>query len=125
MKVLLYNGQVTDRQTDKIKSLATSAGVPIVGVTETLPTGDQNFQAWQLRQDQRAAGRAGRLTRLSGQPQSEATVRVDGRDLSRNRPASRAGCAGWFGYCLRHRRDVSVAMTRRSSAPRSVRPSPC
>ena len=37
VKVLLYNGQVTDRQTDKIKALAKDAGVPIVGVTETLP----------------------------------------------------------------------------------------
>jgi zinc/manganese transport system substrate-binding protein len=50
VRVLLYNGQVTDAQTDKAKSLATSAGVPIVGVTETLPSGDANFQAWQLRQ---------------------------------------------------------------------------
>ena len=50
--MLLYNGQVTDPTTDKIKALATSSGVPIVGVTETLPATDQNFQAWQLRQDQ-------------------------------------------------------------------------
>jgi zinc/manganese transport system substrate-binding protein len=52
VKVLLYNGQVTDAATDKIKKLATSSGVPIVAVTETLPAGDRNFQAWQLRQDQ-------------------------------------------------------------------------
>ncbi len=52
VKVLLYNGQVTDSTTDKIKSLATSSGVPIVGVTETLPSSDKDFQAWQLRQDQ-------------------------------------------------------------------------
>jgi zinc/manganese transport system substrate-binding protein len=50
VKVLLYNAQVTDPETDKIKHLATSAGVPIVGVTETLPPSDPNFQAWQLRQ---------------------------------------------------------------------------
>ncbi len=51
VKVLLYNAQVTDAQTDKIKQLAARAGVPVVGVTETLPPGDSNFQAWQLRQD--------------------------------------------------------------------------
>jgi zinc/manganese transport system substrate-binding protein len=52
VKVLLYNAQVTDSQTTQIKQLATSSGVPIVGVTETLPPTDKNFQAWQLRQAQ-------------------------------------------------------------------------
>jgi zinc/manganese transport system substrate-binding protein len=52
VKVLLYNAQVTSPTTDKIKSLATKSGVPIVGVTETLPAGDKTFQAWQLAQDQ-------------------------------------------------------------------------
>lgn len=50
VKVLLYNGQVTDDQTTKIKRLATDSGVPVVGVTETLPSTDASFQAWQLRQ---------------------------------------------------------------------------
>ena len=50
IKVLLYNGQVTSPATDAVKQLAQSAGVPIVGVTETLPPTDKNFQAWQLRQ---------------------------------------------------------------------------
>lgn len=50
VKVLLYNGQVTDKATDEIKKTATDAGVPIVGVTETIPTTDKDFQAWQLRQ---------------------------------------------------------------------------
>lgn len=52
VKVLLYNAQVTDAETTKIKKLATSSGVPIVGVTETLPPTDKDFQAWQLRQAQ-------------------------------------------------------------------------
>jgi zinc/manganese transport system substrate-binding protein len=51
VKVLLYNGQVTDQTTDNLKALATKSGVPIIGVTETLPPTDKNFQAWQLRQD--------------------------------------------------------------------------
>ncbi|QNE46166.1 hypothetical protein F1C58_04065 [Glaciihabitans sp. INWT7] len=50
VKVLLYNGQVTDQATDDIKKTATDAGVPVVGVTETIPTTDKDFQAWQLRQ---------------------------------------------------------------------------
>jgi zinc/manganese transport system substrate-binding protein len=51
IKVLLYNSQVTDPTTDKIKAQAAGAGVPVIGVTETLPSSDSNFQAWQLRQD--------------------------------------------------------------------------
>lgn len=50
VKVLLYNGQVTDSQTTAIKALATKAGVPIVGVTETLPPSEKDFQTWQLDQ---------------------------------------------------------------------------
>jgi zinc/manganese transport system substrate-binding protein len=50
IKVLLYNGQVTSPATDSVKRLAQSSGVPVVGVTETLPPTDKNFQAWQLRQ---------------------------------------------------------------------------
>lgn len=52
VKVLLYNAQVTDTQTDELKQLATSAGVPVVGVTETMPPGAKDFQAWQLAQAQ-------------------------------------------------------------------------
>jgi zinc/manganese transport system substrate-binding protein len=50
IKVLLYNSQVTSPATDAVKTLAQQSGVPIVGVTETLPPTDPNFQAWQLRQ---------------------------------------------------------------------------
>jgi len=48
--VLLYNGQVTSPATDAVKQLAQKSGVPVVGVTETLPPTDKDFQAWQLRQ---------------------------------------------------------------------------
>jgi zinc/manganese transport system substrate-binding protein len=51
VKVLLYNAQVIDAQTTQIKQLATRAGIPIVGVTETLPPSYSDFQAWQLAQD--------------------------------------------------------------------------
>jgi zinc/manganese transport system substrate-binding protein len=52
VKVLLYNGQVVNSQTTKIKAVAQTSGVPIVGVSETLPNTDKTFQAWQLRQAQ-------------------------------------------------------------------------
>jgi zinc/manganese transport system substrate-binding protein len=50
IKVLLYNGQVTSPATDAVKQLAQKSGVPVAGVTETLPPTDKDFQAWQLRQ---------------------------------------------------------------------------
>jgi zinc/manganese transport system substrate-binding protein len=50
IKVLLYNGQVTSPATDAVKTLAQKDDVPVVGVTETLPSTDKDFQAWQLRQ---------------------------------------------------------------------------
>lgn len=50
IKVLLYNGQVTSPATEAIKTLAQQSGIPIVGVTETLPPTDKDFQTWQLRQ---------------------------------------------------------------------------
>lgn len=49
--VLLYNSQVVDEQTSKIKELATTAGIPVVGVSETLPPTFPDLQAWQLHQD--------------------------------------------------------------------------
>ena len=37
VKVLLYNAQVTSPTTEKVKDLAKAAGVPVVGVSETIP----------------------------------------------------------------------------------------
>ncbi len=48
--VLLYNSQVVDAQTTQIKKTATSSGVPIVGVSETIPSEFSTFQAWQIAQ---------------------------------------------------------------------------
>jgi zinc/manganese transport system substrate-binding protein len=50
VRVLLYNSQVVDSQTDRIKQLAKTARVPIVGVSETMPP-NATFQSWQLAQD--------------------------------------------------------------------------
>jgi len=50
VKALLYNAQVTSPTTQRLKDLARSNGVPIVGVTETMPPGAKNFQTWQADQ---------------------------------------------------------------------------
>lgn len=47
--VLLYNSQTTSPITARIEAAARSAGIPVVGVTETLPLGE-TFQQWQLQQ---------------------------------------------------------------------------
>ena len=47
VKVLFYNSQVTDPLTDRLLSIASAAGVPVVGVTETQPAG-MSFAAWML-----------------------------------------------------------------------------
>ena len=49
IKVLLYNSQTVSPITSRIRSAAQKAGIPVVGVTETLPPG-QTFQQWQLGQ---------------------------------------------------------------------------
>jgi zinc/manganese transport system substrate-binding protein len=51
VRVLLFNRQVTDPQTVQIRQLAVRSGVPVVGVSETLPAGSGDFQSWQLAQD--------------------------------------------------------------------------
>jgi zinc/manganese transport system substrate-binding protein len=49
VRVLLYNSQAVSPITARIRAAATAAGIPVVGVSETLPPG-MGFQAWQLRQ---------------------------------------------------------------------------
>ena len=50
IQVLLCNEQTDSPAVEALKTLARRSGVPIVGVTETLPPADSNFQQWQLRQ---------------------------------------------------------------------------
>jgi len=50
IKVLLYNAQTTSAVTEQVKALARAAGIPVIGVTETLPAGQPTYQAWQLSQ---------------------------------------------------------------------------
>jgi zinc/manganese transport system substrate-binding protein len=49
VRVLLVNTQAVSPITTRIADAAESAGIPVVGVTETLPAGE-TFQGWQLRQ---------------------------------------------------------------------------
>jgi zinc/manganese transport system substrate-binding protein len=55
-RVLLYNTQAVSPITSRVREAAGAARIPVVGVSETLPSG-LHFQAWQLRQA-RALGAA-------------------------------------------------------------------
>jgi zinc/manganese transport system substrate-binding protein len=50
VKVLLYNAQVTSPVTQSVKALASTNGIPVVGVAETIPAGQHTFQSWQIDQ---------------------------------------------------------------------------
>jgi zinc/manganese transport system substrate-binding protein len=47
--VLLYNSQAVSPITALVRTAAQQAGIPVVGVTETLPP-HLTFQQWQLAQ---------------------------------------------------------------------------
>ncbi len=49
IKVLLYNNQAVSPITQRVNAAAKAAGVPVVGVAETVPAG-LTFQGWQLEQ---------------------------------------------------------------------------
>ena len=53
----VYNQQVTDTVTQNFLTAATSAGVPVVGVYETMPTPGYDYQSWMMAELQ-AIGRA-------------------------------------------------------------------
>lgn len=48
VKVFVYNQQVTDSLTNGFITTAKQAGVPIVGVYETMPTPGYTYQSWML-----------------------------------------------------------------------------
>jgi zinc/manganese transport system substrate-binding protein len=65
VKVFVYNEQVTDAVTQSFLQAAERAGVPVVGVYETMPTPGYDYQSWMLA-EVRALRRAlveGRSTR--------------------------------------------------------------
>jgi zinc/manganese transport system substrate-binding protein len=51
VRVLLYNNQTVSPITTRIRTAAQAAGIPVVGVSETMPPG-LTFPAWQLGQAQ-------------------------------------------------------------------------
>jgi zinc/manganese transport system substrate-binding protein len=48
VKVFIYNEQVVDSLTISFRDAAEKAGIPVVGVYETMPTPGYNFQTWML-----------------------------------------------------------------------------
>jgi zinc/manganese transport system substrate-binding protein len=48
VKVFCYNQQVTDPLTDSIRQTALGAGVPVVGVYETMPVPGYDYQTWMM-----------------------------------------------------------------------------
>ncbi|HVA76080.1 MAG TPA: zinc ABC transporter substrate-binding protein [Acidimicrobiales bacterium] len=48
VKVFCYNQQVVDSLTTSIRQAAIRAGIPVVGVYETMPTPGYHFQSWML-----------------------------------------------------------------------------
>ncbi len=48
VKVFCYNQQVVDSLTTSIRETAQSAGVPVVGVYETMPVPGYDYQSWML-----------------------------------------------------------------------------
>jgi zinc/manganese transport system substrate-binding protein len=50
VKVLIYNAQVTDAATKHLRDVARTAGIPVVGMTETLPAAEHDYQTWQAEQ---------------------------------------------------------------------------
>jgi zinc/manganese transport system substrate-binding protein len=50
VRVLLYNAQATSTVTQHVRDLAKQDGIPVIGVTETLPPSERSYQSWQLDQ---------------------------------------------------------------------------
>jgi len=49
VRMLIYNSQATDSAAERLRSIARSAKIPVIGVTETEPAGT-TYQAWMLRE---------------------------------------------------------------------------
>ncbi len=48
--VLLYNTQTVTPVTSQMRALARHSGIPVVGVSETMPAGTRSYQSWQRTQ---------------------------------------------------------------------------
>lgn len=59
IRLLFYNNQVTSPTTSRVRSLAVQQHIPVVGVSETIPTEQPSFQAWQIAQARAALAALG------------------------------------------------------------------
>jgi zinc/manganese transport system substrate-binding protein len=50
IKVLVYNNQTSENLTSRLRAMAEKAGIPIVGVSETLTPVEATFEGWQTSQ---------------------------------------------------------------------------
>jgi zinc/manganese transport system substrate-binding protein len=50
IKVLVYNNQTSGNMTSQLRELAEKAGIPVVGVSETMTPADTTFENWQIAQ---------------------------------------------------------------------------
>ena len=57
--VLVFNTQTEGAITDQVRDEADRAGVPVVDVTETVPSGSRSFVSWQVGQLRRLAAALG------------------------------------------------------------------
>jgi zinc/manganese transport system substrate-binding protein len=48
--VLLYNVQTVTPVTTQVRTMAVKDGIPVVGVSETMPTSARTYEQWQLTQ---------------------------------------------------------------------------
>ncbi len=48
VKIFVHNQQVTDSLTESFVNAAKAAGIPVVGVYETMPTPGYDYQSWML-----------------------------------------------------------------------------
>ena len=46
VRLLIYNAQASDPAAARMRGIAQAAGIPVVGVNETLPEGVATYQAW-------------------------------------------------------------------------------
>jgi zinc/manganese transport system substrate-binding protein len=50
VRVLIINSQSTSAMTDRLREQATSKGVAVVEITETIAPGSASFAEWQVAQ---------------------------------------------------------------------------
>ncbi len=94
VKVFVYNQQVTDSLTESFLAARSAAGIPVVGVYETMPTPGYDYQSLDARRGRGAASGPSRTASrrrscehrrrrpaLDGSRRCGVTVRLGGRTI--------------------------------------------